>query len=42
MNTKLILECKLNFKRAILRIFSEQSTNTTMIEVKKHGQDEWT
>ena len=29
------------FDRAIIRVFSEQSTDTTMIEVKRHGIDKW-
>ena len=33
--------CKVNFQRAILRVFSELSTNTTLIEVKEHGTDTW-
>ena len=33
--------CRVGFKRAILRVFSEESTNTTMIEVKPEGQDQW-
>ena len=28
-------------KRAIVRVFSEESTNTTIVEVKPEGQEQW-
>ena len=33
--------CRVGFRRAIVRVFSEEATNTTLVEVKPEGVDQW-
>ena len=41
INNVSIDRCVVAFDRAIIRVASESSTNSTVIEVKRAGTDEW-
>ena len=38
----MLIVCHLDFKRAIFRVESDNDRNTTLLEVKRDGEEGWT